>query len=1108
LKKNNPVIWLSENQFKGLPFVVSLFSCQNSANFHICHFEKPTLRLTFHPSKLYSAMKKYLPFPLLQIFIPLLLSSSVFAQKKSTPPTLTYDSTLYNGLEWRSIGPFRGGRADGVCGVPDAPNTFYAASTGGGVWKTTDAGQNWNNISDGFFGGSIGAVAVSEADPNVVYAGEGEITVRGNVSSGNGIWKSTDAGKTWKFAGLKNSGHIGRIRVHPKDPETVYAAVLGNLWKSSEERGLYRSKDGGKSWQKILYANPDAGACDLLLDPANPRIIYASTWRVRRMPHAMESGGEGSALWKSTDSGDNWTKISDNEGFPKGNLGIIGITVSPLMPERVWAIVEHDKGGIFRSENGGKTWTKINEDRSLRQRAWYYSRIYADPKNVDLLYAVNVNFHRSKDGGKTFEQMPETPHGDHHDLWINPKDPNRMALADDGGMQISTDAGQSWSTYHNQPTAQFYRVITDNSFPFRIYVAQQDNTTLRIRHRTAGMAITEKDWEETAGGESGHIAVDPLDNDIIYGGSYHGYLTRVNHKTGEERSVNVVPDNTMGYGAEGAKHRFQWNFPLFYSPHNPKKLYAASNYLHVTTNEGQSWETISPDLTRNDKSRQTASGGPITKDNTGVEYYCTIFAALESPLEKDLIWTGSDDGLIQLSKDGGKTWTNVTPPKNVLPDWTMINSLETHPTMKGGLYVAATAYKSGDYKPYLLRTLDYGKTWTKITNGIGNEHFTRVVRADPVRAGLLYAGTEQGMYVSFDDGANWQRFQMNLPKVPVTDLAVKENTLIAATQGRSVWMIDDLTPLHQLTPQTASQGFKLFAPPPSYRYGIQVPDWVPVPKNAGKNHHNGVGIHFFVPGKPDTTQLASLEILDNSGKTIRKFLTKTDKKEDKFMLRQGMNRFVWNMRYPDATKFEGLILWGGGLEGPKVVPGMYKAKLTYNNKTEEVPFEIKGNPLAKATAADYQAQSEFLQEVRNKLSETHEAVKTIREVRKSINSVTERTKNEEDKKELQQAAKAIDEKMTKIEETLYQTKNRSNQDPLNYPIRLNNKLSSVGSDMAGGDFRPTDQAVTFKNETIRQIDEQLSQLKQILNTDIPAFNDKVRNKNIPAVSLPEKPVGQ
>lgn len=1035
-----------------------------------------------------------------KFFLVLICCYSLFAvaQKKvaASKNTLTYDEKLYNALEWRSIGPYRGGRSAAVTGVPGKPNLFYFGSVGGGVWKTTDAGNTWANISDGFFGGSIGSVAVSEWDNNVIYVGQGEATVRGNVSFGHGIWKTTDAGKTWAFTGLKNSNHIPRIRIHPKNPDLVYAAVLGDLFKSSDERGVYRSEDGGKNWKRILFANADAGAVDLCMDPNNPRILFASTWRIRRTPYSLESGGEGSALWKSTDGGDTWKNISANEGMPKGIWGIVGISVSPVNSNKVYAIIENDNGGVYRSDDGGTTWKKMNDDRNLRQRAWYYSKIYADTKDEDIVYVMNVSYHKSKDGGKTFKAM-NANHGDHHDLWIAPEDNQRMIIGDDGGGQVSFDAGENWSTYNNQPTAQYYRVITDNHFPYRIYGAQQDNSTQRVLHRTDGYSIGDHDWETTAGGESGHIAIDPTDEDVVYGGSYDGYLERRNHRTGESRSVNAWPDNPMGSGAEGAKYRFQWNFPIFFSPHNPKKLYAASQHLHVSYNGGESWELISPDLTRNDPTKLGPSGGPITKDNTAVEYYCSIFAVAESPYEKDLIIAGSDDGLLHVTKDGGKNWEKITP--SGMPEWMMFNSVEFDPFVKGGAYIAGTRYKSGDYQPYLYKTKDYGKTWTKITDGIDPSHFTRVVRADPKRAGLLYAGTEFGMYISFDDGASWKPFQLNLPIVPITDLTLKNDNLIAATQGRSFWLIDDLTPLHQLSEAVAKSDSYLFKPMPSYRMnggqGRQES------KTEGKNHPNGVMIHYYLRDTAKTK--ASLEILEINGTLIKKFSTKPDKKlkEEEMKIKPGMNRQIWNMRYADAEGFDGLIMWGASLAGPKAVPGIYKAKLTINDQVQETEFEILKDPRTSGSVADIKAQFDFAIAVRDKLTETHKAIKNIRTVRDQVNRVTDPMKDKKELKDVVDMGKSITDDMKKIEESLYQTKNRSGQDPLNFPIRLNNKLGALAGEVDGSDYRPTEQVKTVYKELSDKIDLQLNNLRQIMKDKLPKFNDLVRQKQVSAVTV-------
>ncbi|NOS92286.1 MAG: glycosyl hydrolase [Cyclobacteriaceae bacterium] len=1029
----------------------------------------------------------------------LFASLTVSAQKKDVKaPTLTFDEKLYGALEWRNIGPYRGGRSAAVTGVPGKPNLFYMGSTGGGVWKTIDGGSTWTNISDGFFGSSIGSIAVSEWDNNVIYVGQGEGTVRGNVSYGHGLWKSTDAGKTWSFSGLKESRHIPRIRIHPKNPDVVYAAVLGDLFKSSQERGVYKSEDGGKNWKRVLFANADAGAVDLCMDPNNPRILYASMWRIRRTPYSLESGGEGSSIYKSTDGGETWKNISANEGLPKGLWGISGVAVSPVNSNRVFAIIENDNGGVYRSDDAGLTWKKMNDDRNLRQRAWYYSKIYADTKDEDMVYVMNVSYHRSKDGGKTFQSF-NAQHGDHHDFWIAPEDNQRMAIADDGGGQVSMDGGENWSTYENQPTAQFYRVVTDNQFPYRIYGAQQDNSTIRIAHRTDGFSIGMRDWEPTAGGESGHIAIDPTNNDVVYGGSYDGFLTMRNHATGEERNINAWPDNPMGHGAEGAKYRFQWNFPIFFSPHNTKKLYAASQHLHVSYNGGESWELVSPDLTRNDPSKLGPSGGPITKDNTAVEYYCTIFAVAESPYEKDLIMAGSDDGLLHITRDGGKKWEKLSVTG--MPEWTMVNSIEFDPFVKGGAYVATTSYKSGDSKPYLFKTKDYGKTWTKITDGIDPTHFTRVVRADQKRPGLLYAGTEFGMYISFDDGASWKPFQLNLPTVPITDLTIKNDNLIAATQGRSFWLIDDVTPLHQLNQTMVSSDVYLFKPMASYRMNGGQAGRRGQPKTEGVNHSNGVMIHYFL--KDTTKTVASLEILESSGKLIKKFATKPDKKakEEELKIKQGMNKFVWNMRYPDAEGFDGIIMWAASLTGPKAIPGIYKAKLTVNGKSSETEFEILKDPRTSGSLADIKEQFDFSIAVRDKLSETNKAIKQIRTTREQINRVTEPMKGKEDMKDATDLAKSILDEIKKIEEALYQTKNRSGQDPLNYPVRLNNKLGALGSEVDGSDFKPTEQVKAVNKEVTEKIDVQLNQLNKVMTDKIPKFNEIIKQKQVSAITI-------
>jgi len=1006
-----------------------------------------------------------------------LLASCLFlmsAYKVNAQNTVSkFNEEFYKSLEWRNIGPFRGGRSAAVTGVANKSNLYYFGATGGGIWKTTDAGNTWSNISDGFFGGSVGAIAVSESDNNVIYVGNGEVTIRGNVSSGDGMWKSVDAGKTWQHIGLDKSRHIPRVRIHPKNSDVVFAAVLGDLYKPSEERGVYKSTNGGKSWKKVLFSNANAGAVDLIIDPTNPRILYASTWNVRRTPYSLSSGGDGSALWKSTDEGETWTNISKNEGLPKGIWGISGIAVSPVNSDIVWALIENKDGGIYKSTDAGKTWKLINSERKLRQRAWYYTRIYADTQTFNA------------------------PHGDHHDLWIAPEDNQRMIIGDDGGAQVSFDAGKNWSTYMNQPTAQIYRVVTDNHFPYRIYGAQQDNSTIRIAHRTNGGTIGESDWESTAGGESAHIAVDPLNNDIVYGGSYGGLLTRINHKTGERRAINVWPDDPMGHGVEDMKYRFQWNYPIFFSPHNKKKLYTTSNFVHVTYNEGQSFEVISPDLTRNDPKTLKASGGPITKDNTGVEYYGTIFAAVESPFEKDLIWTGSDDGLVYITTDGGKNWSNVTPKK--MPEWMLINSIEVDPFTAGGAYIVGARYKLGDYTPYIYKTEDYGKNWTLLTNGIAPEHFTRVLRADPKRKGLLYAGTEKGMYISFNDGKNWNPFQLNLPIVPITDLAVKNNNLIAATQGRSFWILDDLTPLHQINKELISNANFLYKPMDSYRMGGSKQK----SKTAGQNHPGGVLINYYVKDINDKDTL-SLSFFDNSGKHIKTFSTKPDtkQKEGNLKVKKGANQFNWNMQYPDAEKVKGMILWWASLSGPKALPGDYSVKLAKNGKMiSEQTFTLLKDPRSTASNDDLLAQFNFILEIQEKLTEIHKTLKNITKVKKQVKQLKAAISDKEKNKEIIDLANKIVKELTEYENVLYQTKSKSNQDPLNFPIRLNNKLAHLNSLSSIGDFKPTNQSIEFKNEIVKLIDAELAKIYTVFENDVKKLNKKVKQSDIDLINL-------
>jgi len=1000
----------------------------------------------------------------------------------------------YKELKFRLVGPPRAGRVVAVAGVPSQPFVYYFGGVGGGIFKTTDGGANWTPISDGQLKtGSVGALAVSDSDPNVIYAGMGEGCIRGNASHGDGVYKSTDAGKTWKHIGLANTQQIGRVRVHPKNPDIVYVAALGHMSGRNEDRGVFRSRDGGKSWTKVLYKSDKAGAIDLMIDPANANVLYASIWEVNRKPWVFESGGSDSGLYKSTDGGDTWKEITRNTGLPKGIIGRIGIAVSPVNSDRVWAMLEAEEGGLYRSDNGGTTWTRINEQRSLRQRAWYYSHIYADPQKLDTVYALNVGFFRSNDGGRTFSAV-STPHGDNHDLWIAPGDPERMIEGNDGGAVVTVNGGKSWSPILNQPTAQFYRVALDQDFPYNIYGAQQDNSTIRIASRGSG---GERDWFDVGGGESGWIAPDPRNSNIVYAGSYDGLLTRYDHRNGATRNVTVWPDNPMGYGVEAMKYRFQWNFPLLFSPHDPKLLYAGGNVLLTSTDEGQSWKPVSPDLTRNDKSKQGPSGGAITKDNSGVEYYATIFTVDESPITKGLIWTGSDDGVVHVTRDGGKTWNKVTPPD--LPEWAQINSVAASPHDAATAYVAATSYKLDDFRPMLYRTTDYGKTWKKIVTGIPADDFTRVVREDPNQRGLLVAGTETHLYISYDSGENWKLFQLNLPVTPITDVAFhkREDELVVATQGRSFYLLEDLPMVRQLAAEKGET--KLFQPKDAFRLVSGM---------------SAAPIYYWLKEKPK--EEITLEILDGAGKLVKKFSSKeqprertraeSDGDEDENPRRRGgpsrapaeagMNRFAWDMRYPDATTFPGLIMWAGSVRGPQITPGKYQVRLTVAGQVQTQSFTVKKDPRSAGTQQDMEKQLAMLLQLRDKLTAANEGVIRIRDAKRQLDGYAT-----SENKAVAESAKELSKKLAVVENELYQTKNQSGQDPLNYPIKLNNKLAALAGVVAATDVSPTAQSSMVYEELASKTNVQLKEMETLLKDGLAAFNKLVRDQDVPAVVL-------
>jgi len=1046
-------------------------------------------------------MKKFL-LMVLSLF-SLMISSSIEAQKKKTVMPVVTNSLsqdpILSAQSFRLIGPFRGGRAASGVGSYTDVNTFYMGATGGGVWKTTDAGNNWKNISDGFFGGTIGAIAIAPTNESIVYVGEGENSMRGNVSEGlGGMWKSTDDGKTWKNIGLKEARHIVRIVVHPKNPDIIWAAVMGHLFGPNETRGIFKSTDGGQNWKKVLYVNEQTGASDLVIDPSNPEILYAGTWQLIRTPYSLESGGEGSGLYKSTDGGDTWTSIKTNKGFPKGVWGITAIAVAKSNTDKLYALIENKDGGLYVSENAGKTWELVNSDNNIRQRAWYYTKVFVDPTDENKIYCPNVNFMMSSDGGKTFV-AGRTPHGDHHDLWIDPRNGKRMIVADDGGAQVSLDGAKNWSTVMNQPTVQVYRLSTDNHFPYRILGAQQDNSAFRILSSSYGAFIGESDFEVTAGGESGYIVADPLNSDVVYGGSYGGLITRFDHKTGENRVVNVWPDNPMGAGADVQKYRFQWNHPIFFSPHNPKKLYTAGNHLFASENDGASWTQLSPDLTTNDKSRQKSSGGPITQDNTSVEYYCTIFTAAESPLEKDLLWTGSDDGLINVSKDGGASWKNVTPKD--IPQWMMWNRVEVDPIRKGTAYFAGTRYKLDDFTPYLYVTHDYGETWEKITTGINPMHFTRCIVASPRKAGVLFAGTEYGLYVSMNDGKSWEPLQLNLPVTPITDLLVRDNNLIVGTQGRSLYILDDLSFIENYQASNTNTS-KVFPVANAYRVPSQMGGRrgrgakASIPANVGINPPKGVVINYWLKDANDSTTV-QIDILDENKKLVRHFSSKeTGKDKSGIVVENGLQQFTWNLYHKEIEKpSEDLIFWNGTTSPVLAAPGKYFAKVSIDKDSVTYPFELIADPNYKVSNADLKAQEQFLLEVAGSFNSIMKALKGIKEIRTQVQVLQKKTKDSIFQKQSEELLASL----KTIEEALHQTKAKSGQDVLNFPIRLDDKLSGVFESAAAGYVAPTKQVREAYTELKAQADLQLKKYEAIKKEGVKALNDAVHKLMIPII---------
>lgn len=1010
-------------------------------------------------------------------------------------------------LQYRNIGPIRGGRSTAVAGIPDQPHTFFMG-TAGGLWKTTSAGQSWENVSDGFFeSSSIGAIAIAPSNSNVIYAGTGQACLRGNVAAGVGIYKSTDGGKTWKHSGLRNAGQIARIRVHPADENLVYVAVLGNAFTDNEDRGVFRSRDGGATWEKVLYVSPRAGAVDLAMDLANPRVLYAALAYEQRKPWTIISGNSEGGIYKTVDGGDNWTKLAG--GLPQGVVGRIGVAVSPADPDRLWALVEAENGGLFRSDDAGKTWQLLdtNAKRGLIQRAWYYMHVFADPRDSQKVYVLNVDDFVSKDGGQTFEKLDKV-FGDAHDLWINPTDTRIMILGDDGGVSVTLDAGKSWSTELNQPTAEIYNVAVDESFPYRAYGGQQDNTTISLPSRELYGLSPYEHWRDVGGCEDGQVAPDPRNPDIVYAGCYGGEISQTNYSTGEIRSIMTYPEMEIGKAPKDLRYRFNWNAPIRISKHDPAVLYHASQYIHRSTDQGQSWEVISPDLSRDDKTKEDYAGEPITYENTGVEVYANVLTFEESPVRAGVLWAGSDDGLVHVSQDNGKSWSKVTPAG--VPEWAIINSVEPSPHDAARAMIAAHKYMLGDSHPYIFRTDDSGKSWTLLTdgkNGIPAALPTRVVREDPVLKGLLYAGTESGIFVSFDDGKIWQSLQLNLPVIPVTDLRIHHDDLVVSTQGRGFWILDDLTALRQIEAGSAS-GNKatLLKPRDTYRMKME---------KTERNPPNGALIFYSLPDEPKGE--VTVEISDSKGTLIQRFSSEHKPVPDPQFpyeimgkydgdrmaaKKAGLNRFVWDLRYPPVDFVDGAVVWGY-LGGPKAAPGVYNVTVASGDWKQTQSFRILKDPRVSANDSDLQQQFDLLWQIHNKLNELYHGVKTIRSVREQSSQVLSRLQAAgKDVTNLKTSNEVLSKKLSAIEDALMQPRNQADQDTENFPTKLDNQLSYISIFLNDTDSRPTDGERQRVLDLCKEIDVQLAELKNILDVDVTAFNRSVAELDASAVHVP------
>ena len=1002
-------------------------------------------------------------------------------------PNVAIAPALFETLEYRSLGFTRGGRSTAVTGVPSQPLVYYLGGTGGGVFKTVDAGITWESVTDGQIGvGSIGAIAVADSDPNVVYVGTGSACPRGNISPGDGVYRSLDAGKTWTHIGLRESGQIGRIRVHPRDHDLLYVAVIGNLFGDHEERGLFRSTNGGETWEKVLYLSDGTGVVDVAMDPTNPRILFAGAWAVRRTPWTIDSGSLDGGVYKSADGGDSWARVEG--GLPNdGMVGRTSVSISAANPERVWALVEAegDAGGLYRSDDAGESWRRVNRERRFLQRAWYYIHVIADPIDEDTVYVLNTGFFKSTDGGEDFEQV-QVPHVDNHDLWINPTDNDVMINANDGGANVSFTGGASWSTQQNQPTAEFYRVTVDNQYPYRVYGAQQDNSTASVPSRGNGM-----DYYTVGGGESGHIAVNLEDPRLVYAGSYGGLITETDVDTRIASDIRVYPESQTGQRAADMRYRFQWNSPIRISPHDTSILYMTSQDVHRTTDGGHNWGEISPDLTRNDRSKQDyAGGGGITRDNTGTEVYGVIFAFEESPHTAGLLWAGTDDGRVHLSRDAGATWSEITP--DGIPEWGVVNMIDLSAHDPGRAHLAVYRYRQNDSRPYIFQTSDYGRTWRRLTdgtNGIPDTHWVRVVREDPDRRGLLYAGTEFGLWVSFDDGARWQSLQLNLPVTPVTDLAIHRKDLVVATQGRAFWILDDLHVLQQAEPRLTASDRHLFAPDDAFR-GTLGP----------------AAIHYYLAEAPEGE--LTIEILDGGGRVVATFTGTADEEDesDDVPAKTGLNRFVWNGRYErDFEMPDGTIMWGGrGTAGPAVVPGGYRVRVSSGDWSATEEFRVQPDPRVDTSGEAYREQLSFARRVGARTKTLYDNLAALREVKSRATELGDRMREAGHGDDVTDAAAALGDRLTEIEGNLTQLEGESNQDALNFPGRLDNQFVVLYDFVIRGDRLPPQASYDRLEDLDPRLDALLEALNGVLDSDLETFNDLVRSKGEPPVVLSDR----